>query len=91
MSMKIQVMVYLDESTRKKLWLRSTKMPNEVLYTVEDIARLLSVHPETVRKWIKAGELRAIKLGGPAGYRISQSAYEQFLREREDAALSDDK
>jgi excisionase family DNA binding protein len=61
-----------------------TFMPYEILHTVEDIAKLLSVHPETVRKWIKSGELRAIKLGGPAGYRISQSAYEQFLRGRED-------
>jgi len=60
-------------------------MPNEILYTVEEVARQLNVHPETVRKWIKSGELRAIKLGGPAGYRISQSAYDQFLREREEA------
>jgi len=59
-------------------------MANDTLYTVEDIARFLSVHPETVRKWIKSGEMRAIKLGGPAGYRISQSALDQFLRERAD-------
>ena len=61
-------------------------MANETLYTVEEIAKLLSVHPETIRKWIKSGEMRAIKLGGPAGYRISQSALDQFLREREDEA-----
>lgn len=57
-------------------------MSDDTLYTVESIAKLLSVHPETVRKWIKSGEMRAIKLGGPAGYRISQSALNQFLRER---------
>jgi excisionase family DNA binding protein len=61
-------------------------MTNEPFYTVEEVARLLSVHPETVRNWIKSGQLRALKLGGPAGYRISQSAYEQFLREREEDA-----
>jgi excisionase family DNA binding protein len=61
-------------------------MANEPLYTVDDIAKMLNVHPETVRNWIKTGQLRAIKLGGAAGYRISQSAYEQFLRDREEAA-----
>jgi excisionase family DNA binding protein len=53
-------------------------------YTVEDVARLLSVHPETVRNWIKSGQLKAIRLGGAAGYRITEEAFEQFLRERQD-------
>jgi excisionase family DNA binding protein len=60
-------------------------MPNEALHTVEDVARLLGVHPETVRNWIKSGELRAIKLGGAAGYRISDSALQEFLKKRESA------
>ena len=64
-------------------------MPNETLYTVEEIAALLNVHPETVRKWIKSGELKAIRLGGPAGYRIAQSAYDQFLRERQEPEQRD--
>jgi len=61
-------------------------MAPDTFYTVEDVAKMLTVHPETVRNWIKSGQLRAIKLGGPAGYRISPAAYEQFLREREEAA-----
>jgi excisionase family DNA binding protein len=64
-------------------------MAQDTFYTVEDVARMLAVHPETVRNWIKSGQLRAIKLGGPAGYRISPTAYEQFLREREEAAQKD--
>ena len=58
-------------------------MANETLYTVEEIANLLGVHPETIRKWIKNRKLHAINLRGSAGYRISQSAFDQFLRERE--------
>jgi len=60
-------------------------VPDERILTVEDVAKALSVHPETVRNWIKNGQLRAMKLGGSAGYRITQSAFEDFLREREEA------
>ena len=60
-------------------------MMDEQLYTVEEVASRLAVHPETVRKWIKNGQLRATNLGGRAGYRISRTALEQFLREREEA------
>jgi excisionase family DNA binding protein len=65
-------------------------MPNDTLYTVEEIAGLLHVHPETVRKWIKNGDLKAIRLGGPAGYRITQTAYDDFLRERQESGRDDD-
>lgn len=61
-------------------------MANESFYTVEDVARMLSVHPETVRNWIKSGQLKAIRLGGAAGYRITQGALDQFLRDRQDDA-----
>jgi excisionase family DNA binding protein len=58
-------------------------MPDDTLYTVEEVAARLGVHPDTVRRWIKSGELRAINLGGRAGYRITEQAYKQFLQERE--------
>ncbi len=61
-------------------------MAEEILYTVEELAARLAVHPDTVRKWIKNRELRAINLGGRAGYRITQSAVDQFLHQREDSS-----
>lgn len=33
-------------------------------FTVEEIARKLRVVPETVRRYTRTGELRAVKLGG---------------------------
>lgn len=57
-------------------------MPKEVLYTVDEVAAQLSVHPETVRNWIKTGQLIAINLGGSAGYRISEADLADFLRKR---------
>jgi excisionase family DNA binding protein len=66
-------------------------MSEDVLLTVDEVARRLSVHPETVRKWIKNKEIEAINLGGPAGYRISEAALKEFLQRRTGAAKKDDK
>jgi excisionase family DNA binding protein len=59
------------------------------LYTVDDVAKLLTVHPDTVRNWIKSGELAAIDLGGRAGYRISEVDLNAFLQKRRGARRDD--
>lgn len=59
-------------------------MAEAAYYTVEDVATLLSVHPDTVRRWIKNKELHALNLGPRAGYRISKVALEDFIREHEE-------
>jgi len=33
-----------------------------VLLTIREVARELRVHPRTVKRWIKAGNLQAVKL-----------------------------
>jgi excisionase family DNA binding protein len=33
-------------------------------YTTEEVAKLLQVDPETVRRYVRQGNLRAVKLGG---------------------------
>lgn len=48
--------------------------------TVRDVAESLKVHEETVRRWIRRGELVALDLGGPrAGYRVRPSDLEAFI------------
>jgi excisionase family DNA binding protein len=47
------------------------------LYTTEQVADLLQIHPLTVLKYIKVGRLRAVKLGRV--YRITESALQKFL------------
>jgi excisionase family DNA binding protein len=49
----------------------------EKLYTTEQVAQLLQIHPLTVLKYINSGKLRAIKLGRV--YRIRESALQKFL------------
>ena len=56
--------------------------PGEWL-TVQDVAELLKVNEETVRRWIRGGELVVLDLGGArAGYRIRRDELDRFIRER---------
>ncbi len=52
----------------------------EKLFTTEQVAEYLQVHPLTVLKYIKAEQLKAIRLGKRA-YRIRESDLQRFLSE----------
>ena len=55
-------------------------MADDELLTVDEVARQLKLHPETVRRWIRGGKLRAISLGSDrAGLRIRASEVQRFL------------
>ena len=61
-------------------------MADEELLTVDEVARRLKLHPETVRRWIRAGRLRAISLGSDrAGLRIRASEVARLLGDGEQA------
>jgi excisionase family DNA binding protein len=50
------------------------------LLTVDEVASELRVKPETVRTWIRAGELEAVDLGRE--YRIYRADLNKFLQDR---------
>jgi len=51
--------------------------------TVEQIAELLQVNSETVRRWIRSGDLPVLDLGGPkTGYRIKRDDLDVFIAAR---------
>ena len=50
--------------------------------TVEDIVRALDVHEQTVRRWLKSGELRGINFGGKTGWRILPEDFQAFIDHR---------
>jgi excisionase family DNA binding protein len=58
-------------------------MSADELLDVEKVSEELEVHVDTVRKWIREKQLRAIKLGRRGGYRIRRSDLNEFLRKRE--------
>jgi excisionase family DNA binding protein len=47
-------------------------------YTVEEVASLLKVHPNTVRGWIRQGKLNAIKINTLT--RIKEVDLETFMK-----------
>ena len=58
-------------------------MSKDEWLNVEQVADELSVHVETIRKWIREKQLNAVSLGRRGGYRIRRSVLEEFLRRRE--------
>ncbi len=49
--------------------------------TVEEAAEALRVHPQTVRRWLRAGQLKGTMLSRRAGYRIKVAEVERVLEE----------
>jgi excisionase family DNA binding protein len=51
--------------------------------TVDEVAEHFRVSVETVRRWIRAGELPVLDLGGPKmGYRIRRTDLALFAEQR---------
>lgn len=48
-------------------------------YSPESIAELLNLHPATIRKWIRQGKLKAVKLGRV--WRITEDDLQEFLKQ----------
>ena len=49
----------------------------EDIYTTDQVAKILQIHPLTVLNYIKSGKLKAVRLGRI--YRIRESALQKFL------------
>jgi excisionase family DNA binding protein len=47
--------------------------------SVDDAAKQLSLHPDSVRRWIRDKELPAYRFRGV--YRIKKSDFEKFIKE----------
>lgn len=62
------------------------------LYFPEEVATRLRVNPETVYRWLRAGTLHGIKLGGGRKlWRISSEALDEFLKKGESKSYESSK
>jgi excisionase family DNA binding protein len=50
--------------------------------TTSEVASKLNIHIETVRRWIRTGELPAVNIGGKGGYRMKKTDLDKFLQSR---------
>jgi excisionase family DNA binding protein len=57
-----------------------TDTERERFHTISEVARLLEVSDQSIRRWIKAGELKAYK--PKKEYRIAESDLQEFLEGR---------
>jgi excisionase family DNA binding protein len=61
-------------------------MSVEPHYTTAALARLLAVHPETIRREAASGRLRSIRVGRDRRY--SESAIQEWLESRNDRRVA---
>ncbi len=57
-------------------------MSQDAWLTVEQVAATLQVHIDTVRGWLRSGELKGSLLSRRAGWRVRESDLEAFMQER---------
>ena len=60
-------------------------MDKERFLTVTEVVDKLRVHEQTVRRWLREGELRGVNYGGRGGYRIRERDLDAFIAAREAA------
>jgi excisionase family DNA binding protein len=51
-------------------------------YTLKEVADELRVSESTVRRWLLSGEMRGLRLGDRAGWRISDDDLKDFINRR---------
>lgn len=52
--------------------------PEQRFYTTDEVASLLKVDPESVRRYVRSGKLKAVKLGGKF-IRIDRADLNNFI------------
>lgn len=57
-------------------------------YSIEDVAKMFAVNPETVRRWCREGKIKFIKLPGKKSkYRFSETGIKEFIANSKDNDL----
>lgn len=54
----------------------------ERVLTVNQVAERLQVNTQTVRRWLREGELVGIPIGGRTGWRVEERELQAFLDRR---------
>lgn len=71
--------IYLETAQPQEV-IKSKQSAGQEFYTTEDVAALLQVDPESVRRYVRSGKLKAVKLGGKF-IRIEKVDLETFIKQ----------
>ena len=55
---------------------------DEHMLTVDQVAARLQVNEQTVRRWLREGELIGVPFGGRTGWRVREDELQAFLDRR---------
>jgi len=69
--------IYLESAKPQETSLQT----GQGLYTTEDVAAVLQVDPESVRRYVRSGQLKAVKLGGKF-IRIEKNDLDDFIKQQ---------
>ncbi len=69
--------IYLEAVQPERISLQEPNF-HQRFYTTDEVAKLLQVDPETVRRYVRQGNLRAVKLGGKF-IRIDKADLDAFI------------
>ncbi len=58
---------------------------NKKFFNVKEIAEMLDVSEETIRRWIREGKIRAVSASRKQGNKIAKEDLEDFLRKNKDS------
>ena len=64
---------------------------NETYFTVEEVAERLKVNEQTVRRWLREGDLVGIPFGGRTGWRVTEIELQAFIRRRQEEGQNEGK
>ncbi len=52
--------------------------------TLDEVAEILKVHPETVRDWLRSGKIQGFKPGGGKEWRVLEEDLEAYVKRLRD-------
>ena len=55
---------------------------SEQLLSVEEVAQRLGLNPETVRRYLRQGEIKGVRFGFRAGWRIKEADLAAFIEQK---------
>ena len=58
--------------------------------TTNEVAQALKVTPETVKRWLRSGELRGSILSDRGGWRVKRSEVDRFMESKEPVEIGGD-
>lgn len=72
---KLERRCKMVKKSSQKLTLDDTGLPH--FYSVRQVAKALALHPRTIERKIRAGEIKAVRFG--KGWRIEKSELDRYI------------